>query len=165
MQTWEWTDAEMQWPRDADRLPDGNTLISDSSGNRVLELGPDGDVLWSVTVDTPYEAEKLDTGDESAGGQSAQALGLPSQTVDGSAAERQSSGRPLTLRLLLFVRGLLPALLVNAVLYVLPTWVHFAELAVIGGLGLVVLSWAYIEYRWSRFSLRFGRPVRIDRGD
>jgi hypothetical protein len=54
---------------------------------------------------------------------------------------------------------------VNAVLYVLPTWVHFAELAVIGGLGLVVLSWAYIEYRWSRFSLRFGRPVRIDRGD
>lgn len=165
MQTWEWTDAEMQWPRDADRLPDGNTLISDSSGNRVLELGPDGDVLWSVTVDTPYEAEKLGTGDESAGGQTAQALGLPSKTTDGTAAESQSSGRPLTLQFLLFVRNLLPALAVNAVLYVLPTWVHFAELAVIGGLGLVVLSWAYLEYRWSRFSLRFGRPVRLDRGD
>ena len=37
----------LQWPRDADRLPNGNTLIADSRNFRVLEVGPDGEVVWA----------------------------------------------------------------------------------------------------------------------
>ena len=37
----------LQWPRDADRLPNGNTLITDSRHFRVLEVTPNGSVAWS----------------------------------------------------------------------------------------------------------------------
>ncbi|MFC7195040.1 hypothetical protein ACFQL4_10875 [Halosimplex aquaticum] len=30
--TWKWSDGTVDWPRDADRLPNGNTLIVDSNG-------------------------------------------------------------------------------------------------------------------------------------
>ncbi|EJN58267.1 aryl-sulfate sulfotransferase [Halogranum rubrum] len=34
------------WPRDADRLEDGNTLVTDSANHRVVEVTPDGEVVW-----------------------------------------------------------------------------------------------------------------------
>jgi hypothetical protein len=49
-QTWQWQDDRIQWPRDADRLPNGNTLIADTHGKRVLEVDRSGDVVWSVPV-------------------------------------------------------------------------------------------------------------------
>lgn len=36
----------LAWPRDADRLPNGNTMIADSRNFRVLEIDPDGEVVW-----------------------------------------------------------------------------------------------------------------------
>ncbi|MFB6118905.1 aryl-sulfate sulfotransferase [Halosegnis sp.] len=39
--------ATLRWPRDADRLPNGNTLITDSRRFRVLEVTPNGSVAWS----------------------------------------------------------------------------------------------------------------------
>ena len=48
------------WPRDADRLPNGNTLITDSRNNRVVEVTPEGDTVWSVDTGIwPYDAERL----------------------------------------------------------------------------------------------------------
>jgi hypothetical protein len=55
---------ELQWPRDADRLPNGNTLVTDSLNRRVFEVTPGGDVVWSyATPLIPYEADRLPGGE------------------------------------------------------------------------------------------------------
>ena len=76
VETWSWRDEYTSWTRDADRLPDGNTLIADSHNDRVYEVAPDGSVVWAVEAVYPYEVERLGTGDESSGGKSATALNL-----------------------------------------------------------------------------------------
>lgn len=78
-QTWEWYDGQLQWPRDADRLPNGNTLVTDTHGGRVFELNKTGKVTWTLDVPIAYEAERLGTDDESAGGSNATELGLSSR--------------------------------------------------------------------------------------
>jgi len=58
----------LDWPRDADRLPDGNTLIGDSRNDRVIEVTPDGEVVWEVYAPwLVYDAERVRTGDGSNG--------------------------------------------------------------------------------------------------
>ncbi|MFH5799676.1 arylsulfotransferase family protein [Haladaptatus sp. CMAA 1911] len=37
---------DLSWPRDSDRLANGNTLIGDSKHERVLEVTPKGKVVW-----------------------------------------------------------------------------------------------------------------------
>jgi hypothetical protein len=65
--TWTYS-GDLDWPRDADRLPSGNTLIVDSQGDRALEVTPAGDVVWEVpTRRHPYDAERLSLGDEPSG--------------------------------------------------------------------------------------------------
>jgi hypothetical protein len=81
MQSWEWSDPEMQWPRDADRLPNGNTLIADSNSKRILEVNESGDVVWQISGISNYDVERLGTGDESSGGYSARELNLTSRTI------------------------------------------------------------------------------------
>ncbi len=52
--------VRFDWPRDADRLPNGNTLITDSRNNRVVEVTPTGETVWSVDTGIwPYDAERL----------------------------------------------------------------------------------------------------------
>jgi len=60
--------GELDWPRDADRLPNGNTLITDSLNQRVVEVGPDGEPVWTVSTaegdpQIPYEADRLPYGE------------------------------------------------------------------------------------------------------
>ncbi|WP_232685668.1 arylsulfotransferase family protein [Halobacterium zhouii] len=94
-QSWVWQDERLTWPRDADRLPNGHTLITDTRGGRVVEVDEQGEIVWNLTREShseggyaAYEAERLNTGDESAGGESADSLGLQSRTPDdGSQAE------------------------------------------------------------------------------
>lgn len=105
--TWVWSDSDLRWPRDADRLPNGNTLVGDTSGDRVIEVAPNGTVLWGVKIDGNYDAERLGTGDESAGGP-------PMSTIDTSRdqqEERSLSPLPKQLRLAL-----------NGILFVAPAW-------------------------------------------
>jgi len=68
---WErgWTYAAgLSWPRDADRLPNGNTLVVDSNNDRVIEVTPDGEVVWAYeTGRHPYDVERVGYGDEPAG--------------------------------------------------------------------------------------------------
>ena len=48
------------WPRDADRLPNGNTLITDTRNNRIIEVTPEGETVWSTETGIwPYDAERL----------------------------------------------------------------------------------------------------------
>ncbi|MFC7235422.1 aryl-sulfate sulfotransferase [Halosegnis marinus] len=56
----------LQWPRDADRLPNGNTLITDSRQFRVVEVTRNGTVAWSFdgreefgTRTIVYEADRI----------------------------------------------------------------------------------------------------------
>lgn len=66
--TWVLRGGGLNEPRDADRLPSGNTLVSDRRGDRLLEVTPDGEVVWEVyTPWQPYDAERLGTVDESSG--------------------------------------------------------------------------------------------------
>lgn len=59
---------DLAWPRDADRFPNGNTLITASAGGHVLEVTPDKEVVWSVSdIEKVYEAERLQYGDEPRG--------------------------------------------------------------------------------------------------
>jgi hypothetical protein len=80
VRTWHWQDTTMQWPRDADRLPSGRTLVADSHGQRIMSVERDGTIAWSQPFPTgSYDVELLGTGDESTGGESAAELGLRSR--------------------------------------------------------------------------------------
>ena len=54
----------LSWPRDADRLANGNTLVTDSLNRRVFEVTEDGTVVWSNgTQLIPYEADPVPDGE------------------------------------------------------------------------------------------------------
>jgi hypothetical protein len=119
--TWTWTDSRMQWPRDADRLPNGHTLITDSNGDRVFEIDEHGKIVWSSDTAFPYEAERL-PGDESDG---------PSiRSLQHSASNDVG---PLE-QVWLSVKGVFSGPVFSAINYVLPYWMRTVELA-----ALVVL--------------------------
>ena len=139
-QSWVWRDTRMQWPRDADRLPNGHTLITDSNGNRVFEVDKQGEVVWSVNIAFPYEAERLGTGDESAGGPSATQANLDSRT--GSLRDS----------LLIIAKQLIPGKYLNGLMYITPVWMGFLEVLELVVLLTSCLLWAGIEIVWRRQS-------------
>lgn len=44
-QTWVWQDQQTSWPRDADRLPNDHTLITDVFGRGVIEVNENGEIV------------------------------------------------------------------------------------------------------------------------
>ena len=55
---------ELNWPRDADKLPNGNILITDTLNKRIIEVDSDGEIVWGVwTQHIPYEADRLPYGE------------------------------------------------------------------------------------------------------
>ncbi|WP_435178344.1 arylsulfotransferase (asst) [Halorussus sp. AFM4] len=91
-EAWSWSDDRLDWPRDADRLPNGHTLVTDTKGGRVLEIADNGTVVWRVEVEGAYDAERLGTGDESAGGPAA-GSGGPATTAGGPVANGSAESR------------------------------------------------------------------------
>ncbi|ELZ30039.1 aryLSUlfotransferase (asst) [Halogeometricum pallidum JCM 14848] len=68
VRTWTVGSNTLNWPRDADRLPNGNTLIVDTLNHRVIEVTPTGEVVWEYYATWgPYDAERVAHGDESSG--------------------------------------------------------------------------------------------------
>ena len=62
---WEqvWSVGGFNWPRDADRLPNGNTLVVDTLNHRVVEITPEGEVVWEFYAAwAPYDAERGEKG-------------------------------------------------------------------------------------------------------
>jgi len=133
----------MTWPRDADRLPNGHTLMADSNGDRVLEVDENGTVVWSIDIGFPYEAERLGTGDESTGGPSAAAMNSETRSPD-----------PADRSLFADIVALFPPSLVTAAAYVRPGWVGTTELLAAAGVGLAVPLWVVVELRHRSLSLR-----------
>ena len=65
--TWNLT-GDLNWPRDADRLPNGNTLVTDTLNHRVIEVTPEGEVVWEMYAPwATYDAERIVYGDEPGG--------------------------------------------------------------------------------------------------
>lgn len=126
-----WSDERMQWPRDADRLPNGNTLITDSNGERVLEIDSEGDVVWSATIGLPYEAERLGTGEESS----------VSQNTEMAEGEHNESSNQLKQ----FFMGILPNYPVNGLLFILPHWILFTDLLIGVTTASLILLWVAFE--------------------
>ncbi|MFB6282070.1 MAG: aryl-sulfate sulfotransferase [Haloferacaceae archaeon] len=146
---WTWRDGELRWPRDADRLPGGHTLVTDSQGNRVIELDEHGEVVWRVDVRTPYEAERLGTGDESATGRSRAAPtgGGTRSAGAGTGAAPADGGRATGAeRVVAFLGG--PA--VNGLLYAAPAWVTVRDLVAALLLCGAALVWGALELYWCR---------------
>jgi len=55
--------ASFDWPRDADRLRNGHTLVGDSRHNRVVEVTPRGEVVWEVYAPwLVYDVERVPVG-------------------------------------------------------------------------------------------------------
>jgi hypothetical protein len=158
--SWTWQDERLQWPRDADRLPNGNTLVVDTHGDRVLEVAPDGDVAWAVELEHPYDAERLGTGPGSTGGESAARLGLESRTAD---AATDDGFAPLA-ALSDAVLGLLPSRLVNGVLYVSPVWMGRREFFFATLAGLAAVAWAVTEAKWRLPPIGVRSPLYFRRG-
>jgi hypothetical protein len=154
--SWEWRDDRLQWPRDADRLPNGNTLVADTHGKRLLEVDPDGEVVWTVPVSHPYDVERLGTGGGSSGGESAARLGLASRT---GASDGDGGGLDPLAGLRDLVTGLLPARLVNAAIYLAPVWMGRPQfLAAVVGLAAAV-SWLALEAWWRTPDVGLRWPV------
>jgi hypothetical protein len=57
-----WRLIGLESPVDAERLPSGNTLIAEAGKNRVIEVTPEGEIVWGVLVDSPYSARRLTNG-------------------------------------------------------------------------------------------------------
>ncbi|WP_158056567.1 arylsulfotransferase family protein [Halorussus halophilus] len=136
-QSWVWSDERMQWSRDADRLPNGNTLVADTNGNRVVEVNESGDVVWSIDFYSPYEVERLGTGDESAGGPSAERANLTSQRVSGDSGDTETT----------VVAGVKPQKLLNGLSYMLPVWMGVTDAFVAAMLALTAIVWVIVELR------------------
>jgi len=159
---WGWKDTRLQWPRDADRLPSGLTLTVDSHGDRVLEVTPDGERLWTVDVGMPYDVERLGTGDESTGGYAIGAIppdrayGPPAGEGNDSTGGVTNPDQSVIDRNVLALKGLIPSKWTNSLLYVLPTWAQFTDLFFIFGTVLAGLALAVSEFYHSRFSARHG---------
>lgn len=55
---------DLRWPRDADRLANGNTLVTDTLNKRVFEVTENGTVVWSIRTERiPYEADREPQGE------------------------------------------------------------------------------------------------------
>jgi hypothetical protein len=154
--SWYWRDDRLHWPRDADRLPNGHTLITDTIGDRVLEVDRDGEIVWSASIDRAYEAERLGTGDESTGGPSAAAADLPAR-----GAEHTIPGTPGGIEHA--IRSVVPIKVQNGLLgYFFPWWVGFGELLAIGALVVVGVVWAGLELRWVLPRISVRSPIAVD---
>ncbi|QLH75807.1 aryl-sulfate sulfotransferase [Halosimplex rubrum] len=80
-------DGNLNWPRDADRLPSGNTLVTDSLNHRVMEVTPEGEVVWEYYAPWgTYEAERVQLGDEPGGPTIADQNASGAYGLNGSAA-------------------------------------------------------------------------------
>ena len=149
--TWVWADDEMKWPRDADRLPNGHTLVADTNAHRVVEVNEQGEVVWSIDFYAPYDVERLGTGDESAGGPAASKATLQSGAPDGTGRVEETTS----------VTGFTPRKVFNSVAFVLPVWMSYGDAVVALVAVLTALVWAVVEYRNSSLSVSFRWPIRI----
>lgn len=145
--TWVWSDAKTEWPRDADRLPNGNTLITDTHSGRIIEINESGSIVWQVNYPLAYEAERLGTGDESTGAQSASRLGLANVTAQ-SSLEKEDTSPSLFYSVKSLIIDLIPTKLKHGVMWVIPPWAAFIDVLLTGIATATFLTLVLCELYW-----------------
>ena len=58
-EVWRWSGDQ---PGDAERLPNGNTLVALHGANRVVEVDAEGQEVWGVAIEDPLRVERLADG-------------------------------------------------------------------------------------------------------
>ncbi|WP_459194578.1 aryl-sulfate sulfotransferase [Halosimplex sp. J119] len=183
--TWERTwnlgvDGSLNWPRDADRLPSGNTLVTDSLNHRVMEVTPEGEVVWEYYAPWgTYEAERVHLGDEPGGPTIADQNASGGHDLNGSAAltpgttdratfadwlSRTFSGTPVSGQ-----AHWIAERWAHIAPWIRPTWMNpWAFVSFLGAAALTV-GWAGGEAiyhrRWLRDRLRAGYRRLRSSGD
>ncbi|WP_458188673.1 arylsulfotransferase family protein [Haladaptatus sp. NG-WS-4] len=152
-QSWVWNDSEMVWPRDADRLPNGHTLVADTNANRVVEVNRQGQAIWEIPVYSPYEVERLGTGDESTRGPSAKQANVQSLTA--SIDERGVYER--------LAHALFSRKTVSSLWFVFPMWAGLGELLAAVIASLTLLAWVVFELRAVNLRIETRVPIRVSR--
>ena len=96
--TWELgSSQDFNWPRDADRLPNGNTLVTDSNNQRVIEVTPEGEIVWEFYAPwAPYDSARVYLDEESDGPTIADQNAEGEYDVTGSAGLTPGAGDQLT---------------------------------------------------------------------
>lgn len=144
--TRDWTYKKVAWPRDADRLPNGNTMIIDTRNQRAIEVTPKGRTVWSVDISfAPYDIERPPLGDE-AGGPTMQEMGITNRVIDSN-----STGVELPAPIQR-VSGSFRFIYTTAQ-WVIPSWIGTLEFAFLG-LAIIVAG------VWSGLELSYVRQVR-----
>jgi hypothetical protein len=94
VRTWSVGSNVLNWPRDADRLPNGNTLITDTLNHRVIEVTPTGEIVWEYYATWgPYDAERVAHGGSSSDGPTIRDMNASgTYEITGSAGLRAGSG-------------------------------------------------------------------------
>jgi len=121
---------QFNWPRDADRLPNGNTLITDTRNARLVEVNESGTVLRERQFDyrtLPYEADRLPVGEPA---------GAPTYGDAASGAVAAGERVPV----------LTPLLRLATAAVRLPLWV--GEVHLLGALVSLGLVGAGVVVRW-----------------
>ncbi|WP_135805850.1 PGF-CTERM sorting domain-containing protein [Halorussus marinus] len=89
--TWSLT-GDLNWPRDADRLADGDTLVTDSASHRVAEVTPEGEVVWEFYAPwLIYDAARLSQTNESGGPTMADLNATGAREIDGGEGRHENA--------------------------------------------------------------------------
>ncbi|NHN46815.1 hypothetical protein G9464_04285 [Halostella sp. JP-L12] len=119
---WEYGGSDLlHWPRDADRLPNGNTLIVDTFNNRVIEVNSAGQVVWEYGgLAMPYAADRLSVPEED--GATVPGWHLQSRSAN------QSTGQEAATQMEAWAR------------FVLPNWIELPHLLTLATGALASLA-------------------------
>ena len=179
--TWErtWELTGFDWPRDADRLPNGNTLITDTLNQRVVEVTPGGEVVWEYFAPwAPYDAERLSaantstTENASVGGSNGPTIAdmgaSGSYTLSGATnasganltfstwVATAATGTPVASEVDSLARGY-----AHVTPFIRPVWLSSWGFAAALGALLLALCWALGEAVYGRERIRRGIARRL----
>jgi hypothetical protein len=171
--TWELgSSRQFNWPRDADRLPDGNTLVVDSNNQRVVEVTPEGEVVWEFYAPwAPYDAERMHLGDEPGGPTIADQDAEGTYDVSGSAGLTPGTSDDRT-----FAQWLRVAFADTPVSeqvnrfadrwskvapWIRPVWMQPWDFVGVVVASLLLLSWGTVEVAYNRERISTGVRRRL----
>ncbi|WP_435127468.1 aryl-sulfate sulfotransferase [Halobaculum sp. D14] len=174
VETWSVGTGQLSWPRDADRLPNGNTLIVDSLNHRVIEVTPTGKIVWEYFATWgPYDAERVAYGGGSNGPTMADVGVTGSYRLHGSAGLIQGTGDTSTFAAsvqntfagtpLAGPAAAFATRWAHVTPWIRPVWMgSWAFAGAVGALA-VALAWAAAELVARRARLRAGVRRAADR--
>ena len=166
------TNESLNWPRDADRLPNGNTLIADTLNHRVFEVTPRGQIIWEFYATWgPYDVERIQLGDEP-GGPTVRELNATGQyNVSGSAGVTPGSraGSTLSQRMVATFAGTpiepqvrwFASRWTHVTPWIRPVWMGSWDFLAATGAALLTLVWGAYELLSRRKRLAAAVRARV----